>query len=260
MGEFSVRFLEGESDAGILRRLYDTVIVPSFPPAERETIEKLSRVLAADELRGAVAMTPDGEPVGALFLEWFADIRAGLLCYFAIRPDLRGRGIGRALVAVAGPQWLAALRPHVVFAEAEDPRFADADRAAGTGGATGRAAAVDATGAAGTGGHADYGDDFARLRLYAGFGARRLPIRYLQPELAPGAGRLPNLLLLVADADDAVRPAPDRIHSTIVEDFLVRYFARTEGGAGREDDSELGLLLKECRQDDLLPLLALPER
>ena len=107
MEEVSIRFLAGESDAGTLRQLYDAVIVPSFLPVEREPIERLRRVLSADELRGAIAVMPDGLPVGALFLEWFADIRAALLCYFAIRPDLRGRGIGRQLVAVAAPQWRA---------------------------------------------------------------------------------------------------------------------------------------------------------
>jgi GNAT superfamily N-acetyltransferase len=244
--EVSIRFLDGESDAGTLSLLYDSVIAPSFLPAEREPVEKLRRVLSADELRGAVAVTPDGVPVGALFLEWFADIRAALLCYFAVRPDLRGQGIGRRLVAVATPQWRAALQPHVVFAEAEDPRF-HADGAASTDSDTG------------TDGGVDYGDGDARLRLYAGFGARRLPIPYLLPELAPGAGRLPGLLLLVAEADDAVSPAPDRIRSTVVEDFLLRYFARHEGSAVGDDDGELRRLLAECRRTDFLPLLSLSE-
>lgn len=248
MHDVSIRFLEGESDAGTLRRLYAEVIAPSFPPAEREPVERLGRVLSADELRGAVAVLPDGVPVGALFMEWFADIRAGLLCYFAVRPDLRGRGIGRRLIAAATPQWRATLRPHVVFAEAEDPRFHDA------GSTTPADGAANTDGGTTTDGRADYGDDDARLRLYAGLGARRLPIPYLMPELAPGAGRMPGLLLLVAEADEAVSPAPDRIRSRIVEDFLVRYFARLEGGAVG-DDSRLRELLAQCRRTDFLPLL-----
>ncbi|WP_285687590.1 GNAT family N-acetyltransferase [Actinoplanes sp. NBRC 103695] len=243
MDDVSIRFLEGESDMGTLRRLYDSVIAPSFLPAEREPLEKLTRVLAADELRGAIAVTSDGEPVGALFLEWFADIRAALLCYFAIRPDLRGQGIGRRLVAEAAPRWRSDLKPHVVFAEAEDPRAFDAGPAAG------HAATGDDAGA----GVVDYGDGDARLRLYAGFGARRLPIPYLMPELAPGAGRLPGLLLLVVEADDIVSPSPDRIESTIVADFLIRYFARQEGDAAR-DDGQLRQLLDECRRTASLEL------
>ena len=237
MEDVSIRFLEGDSDAGTLRRLYDEVIAPSFLPAEREPIEKLRRVLSADELRGAVALGPDGEPVGALFLEWFADVRAALLCYFAVRPDLRSKGIGQRLVAVAAPRWRSDLKPHAVFAEAEDPSFHH--------------------GAASPEDGADYGDGDARLRLYAGFGARRLPIPYLMPELAPGAGRLPGLLLLVVEADEAVSPAPDRIRSTVVEDFLVRYFARQEGSAVRDDDGQLRQLLAECRRGDFLPLQGL---
>jgi GNAT superfamily N-acetyltransferase len=233
VGEVSIRFLEGEADAGTLRRLYETVIAPSFVPAEREPLEKLRRVLAADELRGAVAVTSEGEPVGALFLEWFADVRAALLCYFAVRPDLRDQGIGRRLVAVATPRWRAELEPHVVFAEAGDPGFGTAPAST------------------------DYGDGDARLRLYDGFGARRLSIPYLMPELSPGAGRLSGLLLLVMEADSEVSPSPDRIRGSIVEDFLVRYFARQEGEV-REDDRLRGLLA-ECRRADL-PLLPLSGR
>jgi GNAT superfamily N-acetyltransferase len=233
--DVSIRFLGGEPDTRTLTRLYDTVIAPSFVPAEREPVDRLRRVLAADELRGAIAVAPDGEPVGALFLEWFADIRAALLCYFAVRPDLRDRGIGRRLVAVAAPRWRAELRPHVVFAEAGDP---------GVHGA-------------GDTGNGDYGDGDARLRLYAGFGARRLPLPYLMPELAPGAGRLAGLLLLVVEADPVVSPAPDGIRSAIVEDFLVRYFARQEGSPVRDDDGRLGRLLAECRRAGVLPLVAI---
>jgi GNAT superfamily N-acetyltransferase len=218
VGEVSIRFLEGEADAGTLRTLYDTVIAPSFAPAEREPFEKLRRVLAAD-----------GEPVGALFLEWFADIRAALLCYFAVRPDLRDQGIGRRLVAVATPHWRTELEPRVVFAEAGDPRF-------------------DTTPTT------DYGDGDARLRLYAGFGARRLPIPYLMPELSPGAGRLHNLLLLAMEAGPEASPAPDRIRASIVEDFLLRYFTRQEGDPLRDDDG-LRELLAACRRDEFLPLL-----
>ncbi|MEU4563972.1 GNAT family N-acetyltransferase [Actinoplanes sp. NPDC023936] len=269
MEDVSIRFLDGEPDAGILRRLYDTVIAPSFSPAEREPLERLRRVLAADELHGAIAVTPDGEPVGALFLEWFGDIRAALLCYFAVRPDLRGSGIGRRLVAVAGPHWRATLRPHVVFAEAEDPlRPGDDPLEPGDDPlepgddplerGDDRAGNEDAA--------ADYGDDDARLRLYAGFGGRRVPVPYLLPELSPGAGRLSGLLLLVIESDDVVSPTTDRIRSTIVTDFLVRYFARLEGhevgevhAGGKGDDGRLRQLLAECRRADFLPLVPLSE-
>ncbi|GIE75510.1 hypothetical protein Aph02nite_14600 [Actinoplanes philippinensis] len=234
MTEVSIRFLRGEPDEKTLITLYDTVIAPSFVAAEREPLDRLRRVLAADELRGAIAVTPDGEPVGALFLEWFADIRAALLCYFAVRPDLRGAGIGRLLVAEAAPRWRAELGPHAVFAEAGDPGAAHS----GAGGP-------------------DYGDDDARLRLYAGFGARRLPIPYLMPQLSPGGGRLADLLLLVVEADEVVSPAPDRIRSAIVADFVERYFARQEGSPLRDDDGRLGRLLAECRRADSLPLHAL---
>ncbi|BAL88876.1 hypothetical protein AMIS_36560 [Actinoplanes missouriensis 431] len=258
MEDVTVRFLDGEADAGVLRRLYEAVLVPSFSPGEREPLDRLRRVLAADELRGAIALAPDGEPVGALFLEWFGDIRAALLCYFAVRPDLRGRGIGQRLVAVAGPHWRATLRPHVVFAEAEDPL-----RPAG-----GSSVSKDEDPTA------DYGDDDARLRLYAGFGGRRVPVPYLLPELSPGAGRLSGLLFLVIESDDEVSPTPDRIRSTIVSDFVVRYFARLEGAqkAGplspqeadrqgdphrADDDDRLRQLLAACSRAGFLPLLPL---
>ncbi|WP_430783343.1 GNAT family N-acetyltransferase [Actinoplanes sp. G11-F43] len=212
------------------------MIEPSFVAGEREPFDRLTRVLDAGELRGAVAVTPDGEPVGALFLEWFADVRAALLCYFAVRPDLRGQGVGRMLVAGATPRWRAELDPLVVFAEAGDPRAATP---------------------ADLGDASDFGDDHARLRLYAGFGARRLPIGYLMPELSPGAGRLSDLLLLVVSASPAVSPEPGLIRGSIVADFLVRYFARQEGRADPDGDTRLRRLLAECRRDDHIPLLPL---
>ncbi|GAA1623606.1 GNAT family N-acetyltransferase [Actinoplanes couchii] len=227
MGEVSVRFLAGEADTGTLRRLYDSVFTLSFVAAEREPFERLTRVLAADELRGAVALTPDGEPVGALFLEWFADIRAGLLCYFAVRPDLRDGGIGRRLIAEATPRWRTGLRPRVVFAEAGDPTV--------------------------HGGGEHTGDGDARLRMYAGFGASRLPLPYLMPELSPGTGRAADLLLLVAETD----PPSDRIRGDLVEGFLTRYFARQEGHVDPDDDSRLKELLARCRETEFLPLLPL---
>lgn len=237
--DVSILFWDEEPDPAVLHRLYDAVLAPSFLPAEREPVKKLSQVLSTGDLRGAIAVRPNGEPVGALFLEWFSDIRAALLCYFAVRPDLRGQGIGRKLVGVAPPHWLATLEPQVFFAEAQDPRAAGILAGADSG--------------------SDYGDRDARLRLYARFGLRRLPIPYLMPELMPGAGRLANLLLLVAEPDHVVSPAPDRIRSTIVEDFLVRYFARHEGRPVPAEDGQFQQLLAECRQREFLPLLALSE-
>lgn len=226
-----VRILNGHDDAGLLRTLYDTVLAPSFPEAEREPVESLARVLDNDELRGAVALGPEGEPLGALCLEWFADVRAALLCYFAVRQDLRGSGIGRALVAGAVPRWRAELRPRVILAEAEDPHF-----------------------------HAvtpEFGDGEARLRLYSSYGARRLPIDYLVPELTPGAGRLKNLLLLVAEADPGALVGDGRISGELIERFLVRYYTRAEGRAPAPGDDELHALLAQCRADRGLPLLDL---
>jgi GNAT superfamily N-acetyltransferase len=214
-------------DPGTLHRLYDKVIAPSFAPAEREPVERLAAALDDGTLRGAVAVAPGGDEVGALFLEWFPDIRAALLCYFAVRPDLRDQGVGRQLIAVATPQWRTELRPHVVYAEAEDPRF--------------------------HGGVADYGDGDARLRLYAGFGARQVPIPYFLPELMPGEGRLPHLLLLVVEAGETVCPTSDTIDGAAVESFLTRYFTRQEGRL-RDDDPDLRDLLAECRRTTRLPL------
>ncbi len=213
----TIRFLDGDADRELLRTLYDTVLAPSFPASEREPFDKLARVLDGEELLGAVALDPAGAPVGALFLEWFAGIRVGMLSYFAVRPDVRGRGIGRALVAAATPRWQDSLRPELIVAEAEDPRV--------HGGAGG-----------------DYGDATARLRMYAGFGARRLPIRYVLPELMPGEGRLPGLLLLAVTDADAV-PGP------VVESFLGQYYARMEGGPARPGDVQLQELLASCRQE-----------
>jgi len=72
-------------------------------------------------------------------------------------------------------------------------------------------------------------DPLARLQLYARLGARLLELRYVQPETNPGAGRVRNLLLLVAqEYSTAVVAEPNGVIKVREDDLLHQRQGPTE--------------------------------
>jgi GNAT superfamily N-acetyltransferase len=233
----TVRFLNGVEDTAAFRDLYDGVLVPSFRPAELADAEALLHGVRSGRGPISVAVGADETVLGGMAAEWHDDSRVLLMSYFAVRPGWRRRGIGHALIDGTYPSLLAKFAPLIVLGEAEDPRyFADADSDSG----------------------ADYGDPADRLRLYERHGARVLPLPYMQPEIRPGHGRVPHLLLMAFAVDEAASPAPGRVDGSRVDRFLHRYFTEAEGPA-RADDADLARLREACRRPGGLPLHSLGE-
>jgi hypothetical protein len=135
-----------------------------------------------------------------------------LLSYLAVRPGIRGGGIGAALLRQLLPGWRDRSGSEMVVAEIEDPR------------------AHQPT---------ELGDPTARVRFYQRQGYRLLPVPFVQPRVAADQGRVRGMLLVVAP-DERVGDQPVPAH--LVRAFLTEYFDSAEG-VGADDDPELAALL-----------------
>jgi GNAT superfamily N-acetyltransferase len=186
-----------ELDEEVFDRCYKEVLEPSFPPEELNDLATL-RAAYRTPLPGfhaRVAMR-DGEPVAGAFGEFSAASGVMLLSWLAVRGDLRGQGIGNALLTDLLPRWRRMFDPVAVLAEVEDPRCHQASR---------------------------YGDPAARLRFYERMGAKLLPVSHVQPSISSGLPRVGGMFLICLDPDR------EEIPSGAVADFLDEYISFCEG-------------------------------
>ena len=223
-----------------LTQLYRDVLSPSFPPAELVSLSSFLADHAAGHLEslgvvevpdgaappsgqgaaGPGSGTADGEPgeapagrvVAGVVGSWSAEARVLLVQYLAIAPGRRGGGIGAALLGAAVAAWLTNLRPVMVLGEVEHPGFHSASEA--------------------------HGDPEARLRFYARHGGRVLAVPYFQPGNAPGAERVPALLLMTLATED---PTATSVPAAPLRTFLREYFVDSEGSLA--DDAPTRALL-----------------
>lgn len=162
-------------DDAELRRIYDGLLVPSFPASELVGLSWLLDGVARGRAH-VVSAVADGRPVGAAVTEELVP-GARLLSYLAVAPDQRGTGVGsRLLDSVLEEARGDGTR--LLLAEVERP-----DRHAGS---------------------AQHGDPAARVRFYARRGARVLDLPYVQAPIRAGAEPVPGMLLLVLHAEPGV--------------------------------------------------------
>lgn len=152
-----------------LTEFYNSVLVPSFPPgelvalqefldaAQREFIHVIAAVSQDGIIAGAVGTTPTQEGVI-------------MLLYLALRPGLRGAGVGGKLIDHAVAQWKQLYNPTFILAEVEHPKYHLASP--------------------------EHGDPAARLRFYARHGGQILNIPYFQPVIREDEPPVPALMLL----------------------------------------------------------------
>jgi GNAT superfamily N-acetyltransferase len=212
----------------LTRRFYHEVMVPNFRPDELPAEDVLVTALTEGrDTVGMIATGPGGEPLGGFVAEWYGASRVLLLSYLAVPPQLRGLGLGTRLAQAAGSAWLQRFDPLLVLGEVEDPRFYEVDP--------------------------NFGDAWARLRLYERLGGQALPLDYFQPALAPGRARVLHMLLLCFLVQPAALVAPGRLAGPIIEQFLRDYFGACEGGS---PDPQLQGLLDACGETEGLALIA----
>jgi GNAT superfamily N-acetyltransferase len=210
--------------------VYDEILARSFRPAELESRAKVLKALTGDNPvpGGLLAVNEAGLIVGAIIGDWFSDCRVMLISYLAVRPEFRGCGIGKLLLAEAFALWRKRFAPALILGEVEDPRYYREH---------------DPTG---------FGDAEARLRLYGALGARILVMPYFQPALSRHQPRVYNLLLMVFQANPSVMKGDNAVDGKIVSCFVEEYIARSEGLA---DDNEANTLREALRGNSGIRLL-----
>jgi GNAT superfamily N-acetyltransferase len=231
------RDLDVDRDDELTERLYRDVLAVSFSPDELDSAEAFAHGVRGGgdaEVLASVALGRDGAVLGGVVGEVYAAERVLLLAYLAVRPELRGRGIGTMLVEHVAPRWYAHPDVRLAVAEVHDPRpWANvADE-----------------------------DPLARLRLYERMGARVLGVPFVQPALAPGRARVPGFLLLaffVHPEAELQRDGGSEVPSDLVSAFVRRYYASTEGTAD-PSDSQLNELLARIEERPTIRLLPIAE-
>lgn len=131
--------------------------------------------------------------------ELYRESSCGLLTYIAVKPDARQRGLSRTLIRKAidilsdeclGPEGVRA-----VFAEIHNPAMIE-----------------------------DGGDSMpphSRLKAMTRLGAYRVPVRYVQPVLRPGANPSDKLLLIAFPVQEG---SAVRVRGGVVLDFLEEFY------------------------------------
>src|SRR5579863_8148946 len=199
-----MRIYEASEPGPVIETFYRQILVPSFPADELIDLEDVQTLAASKAASVWLAENEDGTILGGAVAEWDESVRVLLLGYLAVRPGIRGAGIGGPLYLTALDSWRERFKPCIVLAELDDP-------------------AVHR-------GSEEYGDPVARLRFYLCRGSQILDLPYFQPALSPTKGRIPGLLLLVLHADpDFAEDDDNTIDAGIVRKFLENYQIQYEG-------------------------------
>jgi GNAT superfamily N-acetyltransferase len=120
-----VRDLRAEADANLIKRVYRDILEPSFENSELEELDVVLDGLATGgscECWGLCAMDC-GTPVACILGYPYPISRVLLIGYIAVKPGLRSRGVGWALLEEARRRWFGKAGLTLVLAEIEDPRY-----------------------------------------------------------------------------------------------------------------------------------------
>jgi GNAT superfamily N-acetyltransferase len=211
-----MRLYEASGSGPIIEAFYQQILVPSFPAAELIGLDEVQEIADREDASIWLAEDAEGTILAGAIAEWDESVRVLLLSYLAVRPGIRGGGIGGPLYLTAMESWRQRFKPCLVLAEIEDP-----------------AAPVHSKD------HSkDHGDVAARLRFYLNRGSRVLDFPYFQPALEPGADRVSGLLLIVLHADPDFAGAQDgTIDAEVVRKYLEHYQIQYEGKVATDDQA-----------------------
>lgn len=222
-----VRDMRSDVSADVVEDIYRGILAPSFGPDELDPLPTILDGLAeGGAARGLCAF--DGErPVGCIVGYTYPRSRVLLVGYLAVRPGLRGGGIGHALMDAAERRWYGHPDATLVLAEVEDPRR-----------------------------HPVVGDIDPKRRaaFYGRRGAQVVVGPYFQPRLARGTNRVHDLFLTVLNAGAAT--PENRVRTAQLTNFILEYFRDSGEGPDfpRPDDWEGNRLLAWYRDRATVPL------
>ncbi|MCT2590943.1 GNAT family N-acetyltransferase [Streptomyces sp. N2-109] len=194
-----------------LDAVYEEILLPSFAPDELSTLEELGEELSSGRTSVWVSVDAGGRPVGTVIGEWDQAQRIVLLAWAAIRPGLRGTGIGGPLLRTVLKRWRQERDPCLILTEVNDPAVhPTADEA--------------------------HGDPVARLRFYRRLGARTLELPYFQAALGRDRERVDGMLLLVLHGHpDFAGREPDTVDGAVLRSYLEGYQLNCEGAIATDD-------------------------
>jgi len=187
----------------LMRRAYADIFVPAFPmPEERESLEKIEEKLQRPTngvkrvilLAGKHLEDPaKAEVYGISIAYYYAKDKAGLLAYNAIDPKYQQMGLGKLMVKgrIDGLKRLAAedgQKLACAVIEVNDPAKVRPED--------------------------DSMDPAKRAAIFERWGAKRIPVTYVQPALAVGEEKGRNSMLMAYPVDGEY-PAPDAIKGFI---------------------------------------------
>jgi GNAT superfamily N-acetyltransferase len=208
-----MRIYEAPGSGPVIEEFYQQVLVPSFPADELIGLDEVQEIADREDASIWLAEDADGTILAGAIAEWDDSVRVLLLGYLAVRPGIRGGGIGGPLYTTALESWRLRFKPCLIIAEIEDPEVHS--------------------------GSEDYGDPAARLRFYVNRGSRILDFPYFQPALEPGAERVTGLLLIAlhADPEFAGPGGADTIDAEVVRKYLENYQTQYEGKVATDDQA-----------------------
>lgn len=193
--------------------LYEEILRPSFTADELSTLPELRQAVDSGLTSVWVSVDERDRILGAAIGEWEPQPRVVLLAWMAVRPGLRGAGIGGPLLRTAVDAWKAAHDPCLILTEVADPHRHDP-------------------------GDEAHGDPVARLRFYQRQGARILDLPYFQAALGPGRARVPGMLLLCLHGHpDLAGSEPDTIDGATLRTYLECYQIACEGAIARDEEA-----------------------
>ena len=192
---------DDEHSIALMRRAYHDIYEPAFPIAdERDSLEKIETRLKAPVngvkrvilLAGKNLKDPDAEKanLAAIGIAYFySSTGAGLLAYNAVAPDLQGGGFGKMMVQgrIKGLQELAVesgQELQSVIIEVNNPAKVRPED--------------------------DSMDPAKRIALFEKWGAKVIPVDYVQPALGPGLEKSRNSLLMAYPLNGAY-PTGDQV-------------------------------------------------
>lgn len=198
-----------EKTLALLRRAYKEVFVPAFPiEDERESLERLETKLKDEQnpnkrliiIAGRNLTDPAKAEIYAISIAYYyTEYKVGLLAYNAVDPKYRDYGLGRKMV---------------------DARIAALHEAAAEQGDQLRAAFLEVNDPEKVGRDDSGMDPAKRVAIFQKWGAKRIPIDYVQPALGPGKSKFRDEMLMAYPVNGKY-PTPSAVGAFI--DAVYKY-------------------------------------